>query len=92
MRGADQRDASGKITFDSEAYRAGLQWNAAASELTDAEKSPVMAGHIGIVAPQANTLSIYGLQAKAFTGYWSGQRTLGQPLANTAKGMEELLK
>jgi len=29
MRGADQRDASGKITFDSEAYRAGLQWNAA---------------------------------------------------------------
>jgi len=213
--GADWRDASGKVTVDSEAYRTGLQlyrtlydagaspkdslsyeyaetnaafgagqaatalqWNAAAGELSDAEKSPAIAGNVGIVAPpagpngradhihglglglnkmaknkegavkflqwlateeaallyatsggspamapdlvariadqrpdlvqlgefagaygyvmnggtSANALSIYELQAKEFTGYWSGQQTLDQALANTTKGMEELLK
>ncbi|MDP1730743.1 MAG: extracellular solute-binding protein [Devosia sp.] len=155
-----------------------LQWNAAAGELTDAEKSPAIAGNVGIVAPPAgpdgradhihglglglnknaknkagavkflqwlsteeaallyarsggspalspdlvakiaderpdlvklgefagaygyvmnggtstNALSIYELQAKEFTGYWSGQETLDQALANTKAGMEKLLK
>jgi multiple sugar transport system substrate-binding protein len=213
--GADWRDASGAVTVDSDAYRAGLelyktlydagaspkdslsyeyaetnaafgsgqaatalQWNAAAGELTDAEKSPAVADSVGIVAPpagpngradhihglglginknaknkegavkflqwlatedaallyasnggspalapdvvakiaadrpdlvqlgefagaygyvmnggtSANALSIYELQAKEFTGYWSGQQTLDQALANTKAGMEELLK
>lgn len=155
-----------------------LQWNAAAGELTDAEKSPAIAGNVGIVAPpagpdgradhihglglglnknaknkpgavkflqwlsteeaallyarsggspalspelvakiaderpdlvklgefagaygyvmnggtSANALSVYELQAKEFTGYWSGQETLDQALANTKAGMEKLLK
>ena len=155
-----------------------LQWNAAAAELTDPEKSPAVADVVGIVAPpagpearadhihglglglnknaknkegaiqflqwlsteeaaltyaraggspalapdvvakvaeerpdlvqlgefasaygyvmngatSANALSIYELQAKEFTAYWSGQQDLDTTLANTKTGMEELLK
>jgi multiple sugar transport system substrate-binding protein len=155
-----------------------LQWNAAAGELTDPEKSPAVADSVGIVAPPAGpvsradhihglglglnknaknkqgavkflqwlstedaallyarsggspalspevvakvaaerpdlvklgeyagaygyvmtggtsaaALSIYELQAKEFTGYWSGQQTVDQALANTKAGMEALLK
>lgn len=155
-----------------------LQWNAAAAELTDPEKSPAVADVVGIVAPpagpearadhihglglginknaknkegaiqflqwlatedaaltyaraggspalapdvvakiaeerpdlvqlgefasaygyvmngatSANALSIYELQAKEFTAYWSGQQDLDTTLANTKAGMEELLK
>lgn len=213
--GADWMDASGNVTVDSDAYRAGLelyktlydagaspkdslsyeyaetnaafgsgqaatalQWNAAAGELTDPEKSPAVAENVGIVAPpagpngradhihglglglnknaknkegaikflqwmaseeaallyaknggspalapdvvakiaadrpdlvqlgefagaygyvmtggtSANALSVYELQAKEFTGYWSGQQTLDQALSNAKTGMEGLLK
>jgi multiple sugar transport system substrate-binding protein len=40
----------------------------------------------------AKTLAVYELQAKEFTGYWAGDETLDQALANTAKGMADLLK
>lgn len=43
-------------------------------------------------ASSANALSIYELQAKEFTGYWSGQETLDQALTNTQAGMAKLLK
>ena len=35
---------------------------------------------------------VYELQAKEFTGYWAGEETLDQALANTAQGMADLLK
>ncbi len=170
--------AETNAAFGSGQAATALQWNAAAGELTDAEKSPAVADSVGIVAPpagpngradhihglglginknaknkegavkflqwlateeaallyarnggspalapdvvakiaadrpdlvqlgefagaygyvmnggtSANALSIYELQAKEFTGYWSGQQTLDQALANTKAGMEELLK
>ena len=213
--GGDWRDASGKITVDSPAFRAGLelykklydagaspkdslsyeyaeanaafgsgqaatmlQWNAALGDLDSAEKTPQVAGKIGTVAPPAGSagrvthihglglglnknsankeaalkflnwlatpdamvlyakaggspaltdavvqrvakerpdlaklgayagtygfvmnggtsakaLAVYELQAKEFTGYWSGQTSLDAALANTAKGMADLLK
>ncbi len=40
----------------------------------------------------AKTLPIYELQAKDFTGYWSGRETLATALANVQAGMERLLK
>jgi len=163
--------------FGSGQAATALQWNAAAGELTDAEKTPAVAGNVGIVAPpagpvsradhihglgfglnknaknkpgsvkflqwlstedaallyarsggspalapdvvakvaaerpdlvqlgefagaygyvmnggtSANAFPVYELQAKEFTGYWSGQQTLDQALANTKAGMEKLL-
>lgn len=53
------------------------------------------AGDYGLVmngASSANALSIYELQAKEFTGYWSGQETLDAALANVKAGMAKLLK
>jgi multiple sugar transport system substrate-binding protein len=53
------------------------------------------AGKYGYVmngGTSANALSIYELQAKEFTGYWSGQEDLDTALKNTAAGMEKLLK
>lgn len=170
--------AETNAAFGSGQAATALQWNAAAGELTDPEKSPAVADSVGIVAPpagpvaradhihglglglnknaknkegaikflqwlttedaallyarsggspalapdvvakvaderpdlvklgefagaygyvmnggtSANALSVYELQAKEFTGYWSGQTTLDEALANTKAGMEELLK
>lgn len=170
--------AETNAAFGSGQAATALQWNAAAGELTDPEKSPAIAESVGIVAPpagpvaradhihglglglnknaknkegalkflqwlatedaallyarsggspalapevvakvaderpdlvklgefagaygyvmnggtSANALSVYELQAKEFTGYWSGQQTLEEALANTKAGMEELLK
>ncbi len=53
------------------------------------------AGEYGLVmngASSANALSIYELQAKEFTGYWSGQESLDDALKNTEEGMAKLLK
>jgi multiple sugar transport system substrate-binding protein len=53
------------------------------------------AGQYGLVmngATSANALSIYELQAKEFTGYWSGQESLDQALTNAENGMAKLLK
>lgn len=66
-----------------------------------AEKRPDLvtlgqyAGDYGLVmngASSANALSIYELQAKEFTGYWSGQESLDDALNNTEQGMAKLLK
>jgi len=43
-------------------------------------------------ATSANALSVYELQAKEFTGYWSGQQNLDDTLAHTKAGMQDLLK
>jgi multiple sugar transport system substrate-binding protein len=53
------------------------------------------AGKYGYVmngGTSASALSVYELQAKEFTGYWSGQEDLDTALKNTAAGMEKLLK
>lgn len=53
------------------------------------------AGAYGLVmngASSAKALSVYELQAKEFTGYWSGQESLDQALKNTEDGMAKLLK
>jgi len=40
----------------------------------------------------AKALSVYELQAKEFTAYWAGEKSLDDALAATAAGMAELLK
>ncbi|RCW79855.1 ABC transporter substrate-binding protein [Phyllobacterium bourgognense] len=170
--------AETNAAFGSGQVATALQWNAAASELTDPAKSPAVAENVGIVAPpagsagradhihglglginknaknkpgaakflqwlatedtallyarsggspallpdvaakiakerpdlvtlgqyagaygyvmtgatSASAFPVYELQAKEFTGYWSGQETLDEALANTKAGMEKLLK
>jgi multiple sugar transport system substrate-binding protein len=49
-------------------------------------------GYVMNGATSANALSVYELQAKEFTGYWSGQQSLGDALAHTEAGMQNLLK
>jgi multiple sugar transport system substrate-binding protein len=49
-------------------------------------------GYVMNSGTSANALSIYELQAKEFTGYWSGQETLEQALSNTKDGMAKFLK
>jgi multiple sugar transport system substrate-binding protein len=66
-----------------------------AKERPDLVKLGEYAGKYGYVmkgGTSANALSIYELQAKEFTGYWSGQQSLDDTLKNTEKGMTELLK
>ncbi len=66
-----------------------------AAERPDLVKLGEFAGKYGFVmtgATSANALSVYELQAKEFTGYWSGAEDLDTALKNTAAGMEELLK
>ena len=53
------------------------------------------AGKYGYVmngGTSAKALSVYEMQAKEFTGYWSGQEDLDTALKNTQAGMEKLLK
>lgn len=66
-----------------------------AAERPDLVKLGEFAGKYGFVmtgATSANALSVYELQAKEFTGYWSGAEDLDTALKNTAAGMETLLK
>lgn len=66
-----------------------------AKERPDLVKLGEFAGKYGYVmtgGTSAKALSVYELQAKEFTGYWSGQQSLDDALANTEKGMAELLK
>ncbi|ASW09431.1 extracellular solute-binding protein [Rhizobium sp. 11515TR] len=49
-------------------------------------------GYVMTGATSAKALSIYELQAKEFTGYWSGQQSLEDALAHTKAGMQDLLK
>jgi len=43
-------------------------------------------------ATSAKALGVYELQAKEFTGYWSGKQSLEKALENTTAGMTKLLK
>jgi multiple sugar transport system substrate-binding protein len=66
-----------------------------ATERPDLVKLGEFASKYGYVmngGTSAKALSVYELQAKEFTGYWSGQQSLDDALANTEKGMAELLK
>ena len=66
-----------------------------AKERPDLVKLGEFAGKYGYVmngGTSAKALSVYELQAREFTGYWSGQQSLDDALANTEKGMTELLK
>jgi multiple sugar transport system substrate-binding protein len=66
-----------------------------ASERPDLVKLGEFASKYGYVmngATSANALSVYELQAKEFTGYWSGQQSLDDALAHTKAGMQDLLK
>lgn len=66
-----------------------------ASERPDLVKLGEFASRYGYVmtgATSANALSVYELQAKEFTGYWSGQQSLDDALAHTKAGMQDLLK
>lgn len=49
-------------------------------------------GYVMTGATSAKALSVYELQAKEFTGYWSGQQSLDDALAHTKAGMQDLLK
>jgi multiple sugar transport system substrate-binding protein len=66
-----------------------------ADERPDLVQLGTFAGDYGYVmngGASANALAVYELQAKEFTGYWSGQQDLDQALANAKAGMAELLK
>ena len=66
-----------------------------AGERPDLVKLGEFAGKYGYVmngGTSAKALSVYELQAKEFTGYWSGQQSLDDALKNTETGMAELLK
>jgi multiple sugar transport system substrate-binding protein len=49
-------------------------------------------GYVMNGGASANALAIYELQAKEFTGYWSGQQDIDHALANVKQGMTDLLK
>ncbi len=49
-------------------------------------------GYVMTGATSAKALSVYELQAKEFTGYWSGQQSLEDALTHTKAGMQDLLK
>lgn len=49
-------------------------------------------GYVMTGATSAKALSVYELQAKEFTGYWSGQQSLDDALAHTKAGMQNLLE
>ncbi|MCR4267665.1 extracellular solute-binding protein [Nitratireductor sp. ZSWI3] len=66
-----------------------------AEERPDLVQLGEYAGAFGYVmngGASANALAVYELQAKEFTGYWSGQQDLDTALANVERGMAELLK
>ena len=66
-----------------------------AEERPDLVKLGEFAGKYGFVmngGDLGQRAPVYELQAKEFTGYWSGQESLDDALANTKAGMEELLK
>jgi len=65
------------------------------AERPDLIKLGDFAGNYGFVmngGTAAKALQVYELQAKEFTAYWSGEKSLDDALAATAKGMAELLK
>ena len=66
-----------------------------ATERPDLVKLGEYAANYGYVmngGASANALAVYELQAKEFTGYWSGQQDIDTALTNAENGMVELLK
>jgi multiple sugar transport system substrate-binding protein len=66
-----------------------------ASERPDLVKLGQFAGSYGFVmrgGTSAKALQIYELQAKEFTAYWSGGKSLDDALAAVSAGMADLLK
>lgn len=66
-----------------------------ADERPDLVALGAYAGDYGFVmrgATSASALSVYELQAKEFTGYWAGEQSLDEALANATAGMAELLQ
>ncbi len=64
-------------------------------ERPDLKKLGEFAGSYGFVmtgGTAAKALQVYELQAKEFTAYWSGEKSLDEALAATKSGMTELLK
>jgi multiple sugar transport system substrate-binding protein len=66
-----------------------------APDRPDLVKLGDFAGSYGFVmrgGTSAKALQVYELQAKEFTAYWSGGKSLDAALADVTKGMTELLK
>ncbi len=66
-----------------------------AAQRPDLLKVGNFAGSYGFVmngGTSENTLSVYELQAKEFTGYWAGNQSIDDALKNVSVGMAELLK
>ncbi len=66
-----------------------------AAERPDLVKLGQFAGQYGFVmngGTAAKALQVYELQAKEFTAYWSGAKSLDDALSETGKGMADLLK
>ena len=66
-----------------------------ASDRPDLVKLGQFAGSYGYVmrgATSASALSVYEAQAKEFTAYWAGQKSLDAALSATKKSMTDLLK
>jgi len=66
-----------------------------AADRPDLVKLGQYAGQYGFVmngGTAAKALQVYELQAKEFTAYWSGAKSIDDALAETDKGMAELLK
>ena len=66
-----------------------------AGERPDLVKLGQFAGSYGFVmrgGTAAKALQIYELQAKEFTAYWSGGKSLDDALKATSAGMADLLK
>jgi len=66
-----------------------------AADRPDLVKLGQFAGSYGYVmrgATSANALSIYEVQAKEFTAYWAGQKTLDAALSSATQAITDLLK
>lgn len=69
--------------------------DAISADRPDLVKLGQYAGQYGFVmngGTSAKALQIYELQAKEFTGYWSGEKSLDDALTAAASGMQELLQ
>ena len=65
------------------------------AERPDLVKLGQFAGAYGFVmhgGTAAKALQVYELQAKEFTAYWAGDKSLDDALAATKSGMADLLK
>ncbi|RVG74072.1 extracellular solute-binding protein [Sinorhizobium meliloti] len=66
-----------------------------AADRPDLVKLGEFAGKYGYVmngATSANALSVYEVQAKEFTAYWAGQKSLDEALSAASRSMTDLLK